>query len=74
MGLLSQGTPLPWSEAQKHADAVRRQGIEQLLVIFHRLKDKSHDQLKWGDEVCLLVYLEQDNCNNEIASTFSNFF
>lgn len=51
MGLLSQGTPLAWKDAQLHADYVREQGIKQLLSIFHRLKHRVHDELLWGDEV-----------------------
>lgn len=61
MGLLSQGKPLPWDEAKKYSDDVRRQGIQQLLVLYHRLKSKSHDQLKWGDEVeASIIYLDHD--------------
>lgn len=51
MGLLALGTPLPWSEAKKHADYVREHGIEQLLHIWDRLKDRTGDRLLWGDEV-----------------------
>lgn len=51
MGLLALGTPLPWSEAKKHADYVRDHGIEQLLHIWHNLKDRTGDRLLWGDEV-----------------------
>lgn len=51
MGLLALGTPLPWSEAKQHADYVREHGIEQLLHIWHRLKDRTGDRLLWGDEV-----------------------
>jgi hypothetical protein len=51
MGLLALGTPLPWSEAKQHADYVREHGIEQLLHIWHNLKDRTGDRLLWGDEV-----------------------
>lgn len=54
MGLLALGTPLPWSEAKQHADYVREHGIEQLLHIWHRLKDRTGDRLLWGDEVSLV--------------------
>ncbi|GAA6014286.1 hypothetical protein JCM8202_005224 [Rhodotorula sphaerocarpa] len=55
MGLLALGTPLPWSEAKQHADYVREHGIEQLLHIWHRLKDRTGDRLLWGDEIEYLV-------------------
>ena len=51
MGLLALGTPLPWSEAKKHADHVRNHGITQFLHIWERLKDRTGDELLWGDEV-----------------------
>lgn len=51
MGLLALGTPLAWSDAAKHADYVREHGIEQLLHIWERLKDRTGDRLLWGDEV-----------------------
>lgn len=51
MGLLALGTPLPWSEAKKHADYVREHGIEQFLSVWEKLKDRTGDRLMWGDEV-----------------------
>lgn len=51
MGLLSLGTPLPWSEAQQHADHVRKHGIVQFLNIWNRIKRRRRDHLLWGDEV-----------------------
>jgi hypothetical protein len=51
MGLLSQGSPLSWEETQRHADHVRRHGILQFLHIYHAVKDRHKDVLKWGDEV-----------------------
>lgn len=55
MGLLSLGTPLPWSEAKKHADHVREHGIYQFLNIWKHTKDKERDQLLWGDEIEYIV-------------------
>ncbi len=54
MGLLSVGTPLPWDQAAKHAGHVRENGIEQLICAYDRLKDRTNDCLRWGDEVCTL--------------------
>ncbi|NP_001108242.1 glutamate-cysteine ligase, catalytic subunit S homeolog [Xenopus laevis] len=51
MGLLSQGSPLNWEETKKYADHVRHHGIVQFLHIYHKLKERQKDVLKWGDEV-----------------------
>uniref|UniRef100_A0A2K5EZE9 Glutamate--cysteine ligase n=2 Tax=Platyrrhini TaxID=9479 RepID=A0A2K5EZE9_AOTNA len=62
MGLLSQGSPLSWEETKRHADHVRRHGILQFLHIYHAVKDRHKDVLKWGDEVIFnLVYLQTGN-------------
>lgn len=60
MGLLTEGSPLTWEETEKYADHVRKHGIIQFIKLYHRLKDRQNDCLKWGDEVLinwLLVYL-----------------
>ncbi|GAA5847425.1 hypothetical protein JCM9279_000475 [Rhodotorula babjevae] len=64
MGLLALGTPLAWSDAAKHADYVREHGIEQLLHIWERLKDRTGDRLLWGDEVEYLVISYDDEGKN----------
>ena len=64
MGLLTEGSPLSWEETKKHADHVRYHGITQLLHIFHKLKERENDCLKWGDEVCIVLRLEFASCNN----------
>lgn len=51
MGLLSQGSPLNWEEARKYADHIRKHGIIQFLHIYHKVKERQKDVLKWGDEV-----------------------
>lgn len=51
MGLLSLGTPLPWSEVKELADHVREHGIYQFLSIWRQHKDRTDDPLLWGDEV-----------------------
>lgn len=55
MGLLYLGTPLPWDEAKKYADHVRTHGITQFLHIWDRLKDRTGDELLWGDEIEYMV-------------------
>lgn len=51
MGLLSSGSPLEWKEAKQYADHVRRNGIQQLINTFNRVRDRQYDCLRWGDEV-----------------------
>ncbi|KAF2858232.1 GCS-domain-containing protein [Piedraia hortae CBS 480.64] len=62
MGLLAIGTPLNWEETKQAADKVREWGIEQLLAIWRRAKDKEGDALRWGDEIEYLVvsFADQD--------------
>ena len=48
MGLWSNGTPLSWEEAKKHADHVRKHGIKQSLAIYRKLKDRQNDSLLCG--------------------------
>lgn len=59
MGLLSQGSPLNWTETKKYADHVRKHGILQFLNIYHKVKDRQKDVLKWGDEVSELFSQRQ---------------
>lgn len=64
MGLLSLGTALTWEEAKQYADHVRDHGITQLLHTWDRLKDRSGDELLWGDEVeYMVVALDTANKN-----------
>ncbi|KAI0211360.1 Glutamate--cysteine ligase [Lamellibrachia satsuma] len=51
MGLLSEGSPLSWEETKKYAQHVRHHGILQFINQFNKLKDRSNDCLRWGDEV-----------------------
>lgn len=55
MGLLSEGNPLSWEETKKLADHVREHGINQFINLYHRLKDRQGDILKWGDEVEYII-------------------
>ncbi|KAI9337653.1 glutamate-cysteine ligase-domain-containing protein [Pilaira anomala] len=60
MGLLSLGTPLPWSEAKKFSDHVRKHGIEQFLNIYHHHKNVQKQCLLWGDEIEYIVVKMND--------------
>lgn len=51
MGLLTEGSPLSWEETKKLSKHVREHGIEQFINLYRRLKDRTGDVLKWGDEV-----------------------
>lgn len=51
MGLLTEGSPLSWEETKKLSKHVREHGIEQFINLYRRLKDRTGDILKWGDEV-----------------------
>ncbi|XP_069582888.1 glutamate--cysteine ligase catalytic subunit isoform X1 [Ranitomeya imitator] len=62
MGLLSHGSPLSWEETKKYADHVRQHGITQFLHIYHKVKERQKDVLKWGDEVeYMLVAFDHEN-------------
>ncbi|KAA1471786.1 glutamate-cysteine ligase catalytic subunit [Dentipellis sp. KUC8613] len=68
MGLLSLGTPLPWNEAKQYADHVRYHGITQFLNIWDRLKDRTGDELLWGDEVEYMVVSFDSESKNAVLS------
>ncbi|CAL1290589.1 unnamed protein product [Larinioides sclopetarius] len=55
MGLLTEGSPLTWEETKKYADHVRKHGILQFIKLYHRLKDRQNDCLKWGDEIEYMI-------------------
>lgn len=64
MGLLSQGTPLTWEETKKYTDHVRKHGIQQFINLYHKLKDRPCDTLKWGDEIEYII-VKQDHENKK---------
>ncbi|VDN05589.1 unnamed protein product [Thelazia callipaeda] len=51
MGLLTLGTPLSWNETLPFVDYIKEHGIAQFISLYHRVKSREGDQLKWGDEV-----------------------
>lgn len=55
MGLLSLGTPLTWDQIKEKRDYLKEHGIIQFLNIVNKLKNRSDDNLKWGDEIEYLV-------------------
>lgn len=64
MGLLSLGTPLAWDDAKKYAEHVRHHGITQFLNIWDRMKDRTGDELLWGDEIEYMVVSFDDTEKN----------
>ena len=55
MGLLTEGTPLSWEETMKLSKHVRDHGIQQFINMFSKLRDRTGDEFKWGDEVSILL-------------------
>ncbi|XP_075235916.1 glutamate--cysteine ligase [Lycorma delicatula] len=55
MGLLSEGSPLSWEKTKELSDHVRKHGIIQFINLYHRLKNRQGDVLKWGDEVEYII-------------------
>ena len=51
MGAGAAGKLLDWQEAKDVADEVRFYGVEQLLALWQRTKDRIGDPLLWGDEI-----------------------
>lgn len=61
MGLLSEGSPLTWEETKALSEHVREHGVQQFINLYHRLKDRQGDVLKWGDEVEYIIVKFDDN-------------
>ena len=52
MGFLTEGNTFVWEEIEERpTDFVRKHGIIQFLHIYNKLKNRTRDSLKWGDEV-----------------------
>lgn len=51
MGLLTKGTPLTWPETIEHLEYIKKHGIAQFIALYHRVKSRERDQLRWGDEI-----------------------
>eukprot|EP00762_Andalucia_godoyi_P002747 ANDGO_04407.mRNA.1 Glutamate--cysteine ligase len=56
MGLLTRGAhPLPWHEAKKYAEYVKRHGIQQFINRYNDTKSLEKSQFLWGDEIEYIV-------------------
>lgn len=51
MGLLVDGSPMEWEEALNWLQHVRKNGIDQFLHIYDRVRGIEGDVLQWGDEL-----------------------
>ncbi|KAL4073905.1 glutamate-cysteine ligase-domain-containing protein [Scleroderma citrinum] len=68
MGLLYLGTPLTWEETKQYADHVREHGITQFLHTWDAVKDRTGDELLWGDEVeYMVVTLDSEQRNAKLS-------
>ncbi|KAI6141722.1 glutamate-cysteine ligase-domain-containing protein [Pisolithus tinctorius] len=68
MGVLCLGTPLTWEETKNHADHVRNHGIIQFIHTWHRVKDRTGDELLWGDEVeCMVVVVDDEKKEAKVS-------
>ncbi|XP_041973973.1 glutamate--cysteine ligase catalytic subunit [Aricia agestis] len=62
MGLLTEGSPLTWKETKALAEHVRQHGVEQFINLYSKLRDRTGDVLKWGDEVeYIIVKFDDEN-------------
>ncbi|CAF1231429.1 unnamed protein product [Rotaria sordida] len=62
MGLLSEGNPLSWTEIKLALQQIRTYGLDQLVHIFNKYKDRQKDPFLWGDETELtLVRFDHKN-------------
>ena len=62
MGLLTVGRPLTWEESKKYTDKVRHDGVAQFIATYKRLRDRKDDELKFGDEVLVIVCVGGGGC------------
>lgn len=51
MGLLSEGHPLEWAEIKVALEQIRKYGLDQLIRVYNKNKDRQGDAFTWGDEV-----------------------
>ncbi|CAD6192123.1 unnamed protein product [Caenorhabditis auriculariae] len=65
MGLLTKGSPLSWEETVPYIEYIKKHGIAQFINLYHRLKSRQGDQLKWGDEVEYTI-LKFDDENKKV--------
>ncbi|CAL4121769.1 unnamed protein product, partial [Meganyctiphanes norvegica] len=68
MGLLTLGTPLSWAETKAHADHVKEHGAQQFINHYKRLRQRTNDPFKWGDEMeYMIVKLDHVNKRAQLS-------
>ncbi|CAI5442367.1 unnamed protein product [Caenorhabditis angaria] len=68
MGLLTKGSPLTWKETVPYVDYIKKHGIAQFINLYHRLRNRQGDQLRWGDEIeYTLVKFDHENKKVTVA-------
>lgn len=68
MGLLTLGTPLSWTETKAHADHVKEHGVQQFINHYQRLRQRTNDPFKWGDEMeYMIVKIDHENKKSRIS-------
>ncbi|MCJ1343252.1 hypothetical protein MMC31_001445 [Peltigera leucophlebia] len=60
MAVLFAGNTLDWPSAQAAADQIRKRGIEQLIALWQKYKDRDDDVFLWGDETEGLLVIFDD--------------
>jgi glutamate--cysteine ligase catalytic subunit len=57
MGLLTVGKPLSFPDSKRFIQHVKEHGILQFLHTWERVKGIQNDELKWGDEIEVGVFV-----------------
>lgn len=59
MGFLESGFPLDWKQTDSLKELIKKEGLKQLIHIYHLNKYREDTDLKWGDELeYMLVHLD----------------
>ncbi|KAL3120274.1 hypothetical protein niasHT_010053 [Heterodera trifolii] len=48
---MTLGTPLSWPRIVEHLQYIKAHGIDQFIALYHRVRGRERDQLRWGDEI-----------------------
>ncbi|KAG8896384.1 hypothetical protein FRC00_006032, partial [Tulasnella sp. 408] len=68
MGLIVDGTALPWDKGKGFAGHIKDHGITQLLNIWRTSKDRRSLPFKWGEEIeCMVIAFNDQEKNAKLA-------
>ncbi|KAL3102950.1 hypothetical protein niasHT_025858 [Heterodera trifolii] len=48
---MTLGTPLSWPRIVEYLQYIKAHGIDQFIALYHRVKGRERDHLRWGDEI-----------------------